>query len=62
MKLSEKEKRIIQLIGEAKTNREIAKIIGVKETSVGVYICNLCRMTDSKNRIDLYNKYLVGEI
>lgn len=62
MKLSEKEKRIIQLIGEAKTNREIAEVIGVKETSVGVYISNLCRMTDSKNRIDLYNKYLVGEI
>lgn len=57
MELTEKEKQLIKLIGEAKTNSEIAEILKIKEGSVGVYIHNLCRIFGAKNRIDLYNKF-----
>lgn len=54
--LTEQEKKIVELIGQAKTNREIAEELGIKETSVSFYIHNLCRYTKAKNRIDLFNK------
>lgn len=54
--LTDKELKIIELIGKAKTNKEIAEIIGIKDTSVAVYIHNLCRLTGACNRIDLFNK------
>ena len=57
MELTEIEKLLINLIGEAKTNAEIAEILKIKESSVGVYVYNLCRLLGAKNRIDLYNKF-----
>lgn len=62
MKLTDKEKKIISLIGKALTNNEIAKRVGIKSTSIGVYIYNMCRICGAKNRIDLYNKFVNGEI
>jgi DNA-binding CsgD family transcriptional regulator len=58
MVLTEKESKIIELIGQGKTNKEIAAEIGIKHTSVAVYIHNLCRYIGARNRIDLYNKVL----
>lgn len=55
-KLTEKEQKIVELIGKAKTNKEIAEVLGIKDTSVAVYIHNLCRFVGASNRIDLFNK------
>ena len=55
-KLSKQEQKIVELIGQAKTNKEIAQEIGIKETSVATYIHNLCRFVGANNRIDLFNK------
>ena len=55
-KLTEKERLLVDLIGQGMTNSEIADVLGIKVTSVGVYIHNLSRLVGAKNRIDLYNK------
>lgn len=56
MKLTQKEIEIVKLIGQGKTNDEIAQKIGVKKNTVTQYIYNLTRILDVRNRIELYNK------
>ena len=55
MILREKEKKIVQLIGQGKTNKEIAQMLKLKDTSVAQYIYNMCRLAGAGNRIELYN-------
>lgn len=55
MILREKEKKIVQLIGQGKTNKEIAQMLDLKDTSVAQYIYNMCRLVGAGNRIELYN-------
>ena len=55
MILREKEKKIVQLIGQGKTNKEIAQALKLKDTSVAQYIYNMWRLGGAGNRIELYN-------
>ena len=57
MELNEKEKDIIKMIGKGYTNKEIGEKLHLKKTSVAIYIYNLCRIYEAKNRIDLFNKF-----
>lgn len=54
-KLSDKENKIIELIGKGLQNGEIADRLGLTRGTVGQYIHNLCRVTGARNRIELYN-------
>lgn len=56
MKLNTKECKIIKMIGQGYTNQEIAKELNLKKSSVAIYIYNLCRISEAKNRIELFNK------
>jgi DNA-binding CsgD family transcriptional regulator len=58
MILTELEKKIIKLVYEKKSSREIYKILGVTPNSVNSHIYQLNRYYPSKNRFELAKKLM----
>ena len=51
--LSPRERQVLDLIMEARTNREIAQELGIEERTVKAYVANLLRKTGAENRVAL---------
>jgi DNA-binding NarL/FixJ family response regulator len=52
-KLTERERQVLDLIREARSNKEIASAIGIEERTVKAYVSRLMRKTGADNRIKL---------
>jgi len=52
-KLTERERQVLDLIREARSNKEIAAEIGIEERTVKAYVSRLMRKTGADNRIKL---------
>ncbi len=50
--LTTREKRVLQLVGEAGTNKEIAAVLGISPATVKRHIENILRKLCLKNRIE----------
>lgn len=53
MHLTERERQVLELITEARSNREIAEELGIEERTVKTYVGRLMRKTGADNRIKL---------
>lgn len=53
LNLTDREKQVLELILLAKSNREIARRLGIEERTVKAYVGRLMRKTGSENRIEL---------
>ena len=51
--LSPREVEVLQLIGLAHSNREIAQLLGIEERTVKAHVANLFRKTGMENRVSL---------
>ncbi len=56
--LSAREREVLRLIVDEKTNSEIADVLVVSESTVKFHVRNLLKKTDCKNRIELLSKYV----
>ena len=59
--LTARERQVLDLILMARSNREIARALGIEERTVKAHVSRLMRKTGSENRIDLSMKALSGE-
>ena len=48
--LSPREKEILQLVAQHRSNKEIAKLLGCAHRNVGKHLENACRKLDAHNR------------
>ena len=53
LRLTERERQVLGLILAAKSNREIAKTLGIEERTVKAHVGRLMRKTGADNRIEL---------
>lgn len=60
--LTEREEEVLGLILQARSNREIARTLGIEERTVKAHIGRLMRKTGAENRIDLSMKALNGTL
>jgi len=51
--LNKREKQIVDLVRQAKLNKEIACEAGLTEGTVKVYLDNIFKKTGARNRVDL---------
>lgn len=51
--LTRREKRVLQLVGEAGTNKEIAAAMGISPATVKRHMENILRKLQLKNRIEV---------
>lgn len=58
--LTVREKQVLDLILLARSNREIARELGIEERTVKAHVGRLMRKTGAENRIDLSMKVLSG--
>jgi DNA-binding NarL/FixJ family response regulator len=59
-RLTERERQVMDLILLARSNREIARELGIEERTVKAHVGRLMRKTGAENRIDLSMKALNG--
>lgn len=59
--LTDRERQVLELILLARSNREIAKTLGIEERTVKAHVGRLMRKTGAENRIDLSMRALSGE-
>jgi DNA-binding NarL/FixJ family response regulator len=59
--LTAREKQVLDLILLARSNREIARELGIEERTVKAHVGRLMRKTGAENRIDLSMRVLSGE-
>jgi DNA-binding NarL/FixJ family response regulator len=52
-RLTERERQVLDLILTARSNREIARELGIEEHTVQAHVGRLLRKTGAENRIDL---------
>lgn len=60
--LTARERQVMDLILLARSNREIAKELGIEERTVKAHVGRLMRKTGAENRIDLSMRALSGQI
>ena len=60
--LTEREQEVLDLILQARSNREIARSLGIEERTVKAHVGRLMRKTGAENRIDLSMKALNGSL
>jgi LuxR family maltose regulon positive regulatory protein len=48
--LTEQEKRVLQLLTEGLTNKEIARSLGIKSRTVEFHVCNLFQKLEVSSR------------
>ena len=53
MKLSRRERQVLQEIAAGRTNKEIAAHLGLRETTVKWYVARMLRATGAANRAAL---------
>lgn len=53
-RLTDRERQVLELILMARSNREIARQLGIEEHTVQAYVGRLMRKTGAENRIDLF--------
>jgi DNA-binding NarL/FixJ family response regulator len=58
--LTDRERQVLDLILLARSNREIARALGIEERTVKAHVGRLMRKTGSENRIDLSMRALNG--
>jgi DNA-binding NarL/FixJ family response regulator len=59
-RLTARERQVMDLILLARSNREIARELGIEERTVKAHVGRLMRKTGSDNRIDLSMRALNG--
>lgn len=59
--LTAREQEVLDLILTARSNREIARALGIEERTVKAHVSRLMRKTGAENRIDLSMKVLSGK-
>jgi DNA-binding NarL/FixJ family response regulator len=60
--LTERERQVLDLILMARSNREIARELGIEERTVKAHVGRLMRKTGAENRIDLSMRALSGAL
>jgi DNA-binding NarL/FixJ family response regulator len=60
--LTDRERQVLDLILTARSNREIARQLGIEEQTVQAHVGRLMRKTGSDNRIDLSMRALNGSL
>ena len=60
--LTSRERQVLDLILMARSNREIAKELGIEERTVKAHVGRLMRKTGAENRIDLSMRALSGSL
>ncbi len=60
--LTARERQVLDLILQARSNREIARELGIEERTVKAHVGRLMRKTGAENRIDLSMRALSGSL
>ena len=60
--LTEREQQVLELILQARSNREIARQLGIEERTVKAHVGRLMRKTGADNRIELTMRALHGPL
>jgi DNA-binding NarL/FixJ family response regulator len=60
--LTDREKQVLELILQARSNREIARQLGIEERTVKAHVGRLMRKTGADNRIELTMRALHGPL
>ncbi len=58
IKLTEKEKKILVMIGRGLDNKEIGKILNISHNTSKVYVSSILNKLNSKDRTEAYTKAL----
>lgn len=61
-RLTTRERQVLDLILQARSNREIARELGIEERTVKAHVGRLMRKTGAENRIDLSMRALNGQL
>ncbi len=58
--LTPRQREIIGLVANGKTNKEIAMVLGVSHNTIRVHIKRIMELLDAANRAHIVYKYYVG--
>jgi DNA-binding NarL/FixJ family response regulator len=59
--LAPRQQQVCALIADAKTNKEIADILGLSDGSVKEYIHQIMRKLDARNRVEVATRWLQSQ-
>jgi DNA-binding NarL/FixJ family response regulator len=60
--LTDREQEVLELILQARSNREIARELGIEERTVKAHVGRLMRKSGAENRIELSMRALNGSL